>query len=141
MPNTNTGYIAGGDLRPFRFCKLTDQFEVSEADANDPIRGVCGGQTNKAPLSDFSITPLHAEEGGLVQLYEEGEETYLELGDTVTVATEARLKSDADGRGVPVATSGTTLQNYGAIALQDGVAGDIIRVRVTPNGTYRPAIA
>ncbi len=141
MPNTNTSYRAGGTIRPLRFCKLTDEFTVEEANANEIIRGVCGGSTNQPPLSDLVTTANHATVGQPVQLYEEGEETYLELGDTVDVSAEARLKSDADGKGVPVATAGTTNQNYGAVALQDGIAGDIIRVRVYPNGVYRPALA
>ncbi len=141
MPNTNTAYRAGGTIRPFRFCTLTDEFTVEEADANEVIRGVCGGQTNQPPLSDLVVTANHAVEGQPVQLYEEGEETYVELGDTVDCSAEPRMKSDNDGKGVPVATTGTTIQNYGAIALQDGVAGDIIRCRVVPNGVYRPALA
>lgn len=131
--------IAGGDIRPFRFVKMdgTDAHEGKEADANERVVGICGGGTNYPPLSDIVVTPLHASEGQHVRLYGNGEQTLLELGDTVTPFQ--RLKSDADGKGVPIATTGTTIQHFGAIALEGGSAGERIEVQVQI-GSERPAL-
>jgi hypothetical protein len=49
------------------------------------------------------------------------------------------LKSDADGKGVPIATTGTTIQQYGAMALESGKSGEKIRVFIML-GSERPAI-
>jgi hypothetical protein len=67
-----------------------------------------------------------------------GSMCYVEAGATVTAGQY--LKSDSQGRAVPVATSGTTVQNYGAIALQGGSSGEKIRVLVII-GKVRPALA
>lgn len=142
MTRTAPELIAGGDIRPFRFVKIdTSQggdHTGLEADANDELIGVCGGDTNYAPLSGLITTNYHAQEGQPIKLHGDGEETLLELGDTVTQGD--KLKSDADGRGVPIATTGTTLQHYGAIALESGAADQRIRVQVLL-GSERPAIA
>lgn len=137
MPNTPVHLIAGGDIRPFRFVKMdgTDAHEGKEADANERVIGICGGSTNQPPLSDLVLTALHAIEGQQIRLYGEGDQTILELGDTVTPFQ--RLKSDADGKGVPIATSGTTIQHFGAVALEGGSAGDRIEVQVQI-GSERP---
>lgn len=142
MPRTAPELVAGGDIRPFRFIKIDSTPGAShtglEADANDELIGVCGGETNYAPLSGIITTNLHAKAGQPIKLHGDGEETLLELGDTVTQGQ--KLKSDNDGLGVPIASIGTTLQRYGAIALENGAAGERIRVQVLL-GSERPALA
>lgn len=52
--------------------------------------------------------------------------TKLKLGASA-VAVGDRLTADSDGKGVPTTTS---TNKYGAIAMENGAAGDIIAVRV-----------
>ena len=56
----------------------------------------------------------------------------LELGDIVTAGAE--LKSDSNGKGVVLAGSGS--ENIGAVALEAGVSGDLIKVRVHRGTRY-----
>ena len=142
MPNTSPNLIAAGDIRPNRYVKIDSTAGNShyglEADANEKVIGICGGETTQPPLSDLVTTALHASSGKHIHLYGDGDECLLEI--SATVVQGDRLKSDGDGKGTPVATSGTTLQEYGAIALEAGSSGDKIRVQVTL-GSVRPAIA
>lgn len=140
MPATPPNWQAGGTIRSSRFIKQTDSYIASEADANERIVGVSMEGTRSAPISDDGLSESRAAlVGESFAAYGDGEECLLELGDTVDVSAEARLKSDADGKGVPIATTGTTVQNFGGYALEDGVAGDKVRFRVEI-GALRPAI-
>jgi hypothetical protein len=109
-----------------------------EADANDVLIGISYEGGKHAPLSDLVSSNPHAESGDPIGLYGDGEQCLLELGGTVVRG--GRLKSDADGKGVAVATTGTTIQQYGAIALESGVSGEKIRVFVLL-GSERPALS
>lgn len=139
MPATPPNFQASGDIRPSRFVTQDGDFTCAESNANDRIVGVSMEGTRTAPISDVVLTNLAAQVGESLKTYGDGEECLIELGDTVVVATEARLKADADGKAVPVATSGTTVQNIGGFALQGGISGDLIRMVVQP-GQWRPAI-
>lgn len=138
MPATPPNYVAVGQIRPSRFVTLVDDFAVEEADANEIICGIAMEGTRTAPISDVVTTNIAAESGDSLQVYGDGEECLLECGDTVVAGN--RLKSDADGKGVPMATTGTTIQHYGAQALQDGAASELIRVFIRI-GSERPALA
>lgn len=129
MPNTPPNLQAGGTIRPCRFVKVTDDHVGSEADANERVIGISGVDTNQPPLSDLVSSSNHATVGQQLKLFGEGDVCLLEIGDTVTASQ--LLKSDADGKGVPIATTGTTIQNIGARALQGGAAGAFIQVQVT----------
>jgi len=137
MAATTTGYLAGGTIRPSRFVKIgTTDFSCLEADANEITIGISQEGGREAPIP--SVTTVNAAESGdSVQVYQESEECLLELGGTVAVG--GRIKSDADGKGVAVATTGTTVQESGAFAAEAGVSGDLIRVRVQ-NLAIRPAL-
>lgn len=137
MANTNPSYLAGGTIRPSRFVKITAAHTVSESDANEASVGVSQEGGNQPPLSDLVSTINAAVSGETLKVYGLGDECLLELGDTVTAGQY--LKSDADGKGVPVATTGTTLQLAGALALDAGAAGDLLRVQVLQY-PIRPAI-
>lgn len=52
----------------------------------------------------------------------------LTMGGTVTAGD--RLKSDANGKGVGLAVGGTVPQNIGALAVEDGVSGDVKDVQI-----------
>ena len=130
--------MAAGDIRPARFVKMSADHKVLECDANDRIFGIAQDGGNKAPIPE-TTTILAAEADQNVAIWQPVEECLLEVGAAVT--QNDRLKSDADGKGVAIASSGTTLQHYGAIALQDGAAdGTLIRVRVEISSLY-PALS
>lgn len=129
--------MANGDIRPARFVKISADHKVQECDANDRIFGVAQDGGNKAPIPE-TTTILAGEDGQNMAIWQEGEECLLEVGAAVT--QNDRLKADADGKGVAIATTGTTIQHFGAVALQDGAAdATLIRVRVQI-GSERPAL-
>ena len=52
-----------------------------------------------------------------------------------------RLKADADGKAVAIATTGTDRQNIGAVALESaGAAGELVPVQVLSMRDTRPAL-
>ena len=125
--------VAGGTIEPRRFVKHngTDN-TVIQATANDITTGI------SAPISRKFDDRSSADSGEqLVVKRLQGEAAELEVGGTVSAGD--RLKSDASGKGVKVATTGTTVQEYGAVADQDGASGDVIRV-VIERGALRPAL-
>ena len=132
--------MANGDIRPARFVELQNDSGVAkaiEANANEKVIGISQDGTNTAPIPGITSTNA-AESGQTLRVHVEGEETLLELGGTVAAA--AFVKSDGDGKGVAALTTGTVTQEIGAVALESGVSGDLIRVKVQIH-RHRPAIA
>ena len=74
------------------------------------------------PLVDGKDGSVTAATGAIAV----GGECRVKIGGTVTVA--AALTSDGNGKGIACTTEG---QLYGAVALENGVADDIITVKVT----------
>ena len=133
-------FRAGGNIAPSRFVNLGSNAVVTQAGDNQEIIGVAFEGTQKAPLQDYVTTALAAETGQTIAVYSVGEVCLVEAGGTI--AAGALLKSDGQGRAVPIATTGTTIQNYGAIALESAsAAGQKIRVLVVPLGKVRPALS
>jgi hypothetical protein len=139
MPNTPPRLVAGGNIYPCRFVKMSTVADDRglQATANDAPIGISYPEGRYAPLEDVVTTNYHAITDDPIGLYGDGEQCLLEIGDDVTRG--GRLKSDADGKGVPVLTTGTTIQQYGAIALESGSSGEKIRVFVLL-GSERPAL-
>ena len=139
MPSTPPRLVAGGNINPCRFLKMSSAADdrCLEADANESLIGISYDNGRYAPLSDVVVTNYHAIAGDSVGLYGDGDQCLLELGSGGAVRGN-KLKSDADGKGVAVATTGTTLQHYGAIALESGAEGEKIRVFVLL-GSERPS--
>jgi hypothetical protein len=132
-------FRAGGNIPPSRFVTLTNDGRVTQAGDNQEIIGVAFEGTQKAPLQDYVSTLYAAETGQPVAVYSVGELCLVEAGGSITAGN--LLKSDTQGRAVPIATSGTTIQNYGAVALDSATAaGQKIRVLVIPFGKVRPAL-
>lgn len=127
MSGQNPAFRAGGDIYPSRFVTMdtTDDHQVIQATANSQIQGISQEWTRDAPISGAST--LAAADQQPLTTYGQGDQCLLEYGDTVTRGD--RLKADANGKGVPCATSGA-VQNCGAIALESGSSGDIRRVQV-----------
>lgn len=136
-------YVADGDIRPRRFVKMDtgagDDRKVLEADANERTVGISPVETNIAPLEDLVSTSLAAQAGQALRVHTLAAHCPLEAGAGGWSAGDL-LKPDADGKGVPIATSGTTIQEYGARALTDAAAGAFGEVEVI-QGQVRPALS
>ena len=133
--------MANGDIRPSRFVKVSNasgQGRALESDANELVVGISMDGTNKAPIPDVASTNA-AESGQHLRVHVNGEGCLLEAGTGGWTAGEL-LKSDADGKGVSIATTGTTEQLYGAIALETAAAGELGKVTVLL-GRTRPALS
>lgn len=131
-------HLAEGTIRPSRFVKAgSGDFSALEADANEAVVGVSQEGTADPPIP--GVTPVAASSGDHLKVYGKGAECLLELGSG-GITFGAYLKSDADGKGVAAATTGTTKQQLGARALEGGAEGDLIRVIVHIEGVF-PALA
>jgi hypothetical protein len=138
MPS-DPNFIAGGDILPCRFVKLSDKHTVVQGTDNAVVIGVAGPGAKIPPLNDLVSQNYHARAGDPVQVFGEGTECLLEAGGTFAAGT--RLKSDANGRGVAIATTGTTIQQIGAIALASAsAAGELVRCLVQIY-SERPALS
>lgn len=139
MPNTPPRLVAGGNINPCRFVKMSTAADdrCLECDANEAPIGISYPEGRYAPQSDIVVTNYHAIAGDSVGLYGDGDQCLLELGSG-GATRGGRLKADADGKGVAIATTGTTIQNFGAIALESGSENEKIRVFVLL-GSERPS--
>lgn len=132
-------FKASGNISPSRFVTLSGENTVAQAGDNSEIIGVAQEGSNKAPLQDYVSTVYAAETGQQLEVYSTGELCLVEAGAAITAGQ--LLKSDSQGRAVPVATTGTVIQNYGAVALQSATAaGQKILCLVTPLQKVRPAL-
>lgn len=143
MSFENYSFKAGGTIYPMRFVKLsTTENELLQCGANEQIWGVS---------QEGAKLPLHNEE------FAAGQYSYLTetrsdapavntIGDICDVIAGGsfncgdRLKSDADGKAVAAATTGTTVQFISGRALEAGVTGQPSKILVE-SYPYRPAIA
>lgn len=136
---------ANGTIRVARFVKIdpSDNNSVLEADANEGIIGISqiGGRT--APLPVVTTDPPEAAQSGenvhIHTLNTQREDIVLRIGSGGCTAG-GRLKSDADGNGVAVATTGTTIQHVGAIAEETASEGDYAKVTLC-RYEFRPALS
>lgn len=143
MPVPQPQLRATGNLYPMRFVMLstTEDNSGAQATANAQVIGVSGVGTNYPPINDAHVTVAgyHAVDGDVIQLHGNGDICLLEAGDVV--ASGDRLKADSNGKGVPIATTGTTVQQIGAVALEAAPAAGVkIRVQVQCR-SERPAVA
>lgn len=140
MPATPPAFVAGGTIRPSRFISVSTaaDFTALEGESNAVVFGVSLEGSNYPPLSDIVSTNNAATVGQEVRIYGPGEVCSLEVGSG-GVTRGDRLKSDGDGKAVTIASTGTTVQNYGAIALQSGAESECIRAYLVI-GSVRPAI-
>jgi hypothetical protein len=140
MPNTSPHLIAGGDIYPCRFVKLSSVSDHTglQATANDSVIGVSQEGSNYPPLNDLVATHKAATTGQTFRLFGDGDTCLIEAGEAFDRGT--RLKADANGRGVAILTTGTTLQNIGAVALQSAAAsGEKVLCQVLCMRSVRPS--
>jgi len=138
MPFETIQGISGGTIRPSRFVKLSTAADQTflEADANEQTIGVAQDWQRDAPID--GADPDAAESGDPLSINPIGSVCLLQIGSGgVTRGDE--LKSDADGKGVTRATTGTTVQWVGAIALESAVEDELAKVMVV-RYPMRPAI-
>ena len=136
-----TAYVAAGTIRRARFVKLNPSAnnQVLEADANEIVFGISQVGGRDAPIPENTTDPPNAAViGDHLNVHQLGVECLLEAGSGGWAA-DARLKSDADGKGVAIATTGTTIQHVGARALEAASAGELGRVVVMIT-SERPAL-
>lgn len=139
MPLSPPHLIAGGDIRPCRFVKISGEMTALECDANDKVIGISQEGATQPPLSDLSITELAGSSGKSMELHSAGDVCLLVIGSGGVTAGD-RLKSDADGKGVAILLTGTVRQEWGAIALETNVENEKCRVFVDL-GVMLPAVA
>lgn len=134
----NASLKANGDIRTCRFVKIdsSDDNLILEADANEAIIGISPDHAQDAPISGASANA--AAQGDAIAINPIGSVCLLEAGSGGWTAGD-ELKSDADGKGVTRASTGTTVQNVGAIAFADAAAGDLSPVLVF-RSSIRPAL-
>lgn len=123
-------FKASGNIRPSRFVKRSGANTVAEASTGEKMLGISAEFSGYAPLP--SQTEYAAATGDVCSMYwvgdglQEDRPILLVLG--VGGATQGDLlKSDSAGAGVAVASDKDC---YGAIALETGIAGDAIKVRL-----------
>lgn len=122
-------FKASANIRPSRFVVRSGANTVAECGTNGKVLGISAEYSNYAPLP--SQTEYLAASGDPVSMYvigdglQEDRPILLVAGDTVTQGD--LLKSDSQGRGVAVASNNDI---YGAVALESGVVGESIKVRI-----------
>jgi len=131
MPNTPPQLMAGGNIYPSRFVMIdaSNDFKGLIATTNAKTVGVSDVGTNYAPLSDQTVSEYAAKAGQNLRLFGDGDICLIESGAVIVRGNE--LKADSVGRATPIATTGTTNQRIGAVAIQSAsAAGEFILCQV-----------
>jgi len=114
QPRVRT-FKSEGVIRPYRLVKWgTTKDLMAECDANEKSMGIYQGEDTLA-ADDFGDVAIQG--GGAL----------LEVSETVALGKFLTPTADGEGEVVDAAN-----EYYGAIAQEDGVAGDIIGVEVIP---------
>jgi hypothetical protein len=126
-----SNFLAGGNIYPARFVTYSGANTVTQAGAGNKVFGISQVGTNTAPVPEVT-SQYAAQSGQQLEVFGDNDETSLELGGTVSAGDE--LKSDSNGKGVVLAGSGA--ENIGAVALEAGTSGQLIKVRVKTSMRY-----
>lgn len=132
-------HAAGGDINTSRFVKISTAADntVLEADANEQICGVSSEAAQDAPIPGASA--LAAVSGDSVSVHPIGSIACVLVGSG-GVTRGANVKSDADGKAVLAATTGTTVQWIAGTALETAAAGELAKILVQ-SFAHRPALS
>lgn len=123
---------ATGTIRCSRFVKMDSgaNNSVKEADANEQTIGISQAGGRVAPIPEVTTTPVEAAQSGEnLQVFALGQSCLLEIGSG-GCSPGSKLKSDADGKGVAIATGTGVIQRIGAIALESASASEFAMVQV-----------
>lgn len=139
--NQSPALRSGGNITTSSFVKVSTAAEHTALQCGDneaPIGVSQIGTKYPQGLAGLSNT-YAAEAGDEIQLFGLGDICRIRAG-AGGFTKGAWLKSDSSGDAVLAATTGTTLQWVGAIALEDASQGELGRVQIVIF-PYRPAIA
>lgn len=131
--------MASGNIPVSSFVKISGQKKVAVAGANEAVIGISFQAGRYPPIPQQSGTNYAAISGDPVPVYGVGDQCHLLIGSGGVTAGD-RIKSGASGEGIKVATTGTTQQEVGAIALETAVEGELCLVQVVKYSFY-PALA
>lgn len=124
-------FIAGGNILPASFVKIDATKAmptvIAASAATDKIIGIAQEAADQAPIPQVTGTQYAAISGENCRVYQNGDTCLLTLGSGGATAGD-ELTADANGYGIATTTAGNRI---GAIALQTGAAGALIRVRVS----------
>jgi hypothetical protein len=116
--------FATGTIEPSRFVTLSDasNFYCKQSGSGDKPLGVSQEFSRLTPLPGAST--YAATTGEELGVYTVGQVCYLECGTAITRGDY--LKPDANGK----ALNSASTNKYGAVALESGASGNLIRVQV-----------
>lgn len=118
--------VAAGNIGSSRFVKLgTAEGTVLQCGSAERPYGIAHEGGRRAPHPDITDSGYAAISGENLRVYEEEETCLLEAG--ATIAYGDLLGSDTNGKGTPVTADEAF---YGAIALEAGVSGQLLKVKV-----------
>ena len=121
-------FMCAGNIAPSRFVKAdsskTGGF-VLQAGAGEAVVGISQTGVRQPPISGLDDGYAGINNTNAIEVLTETDEGWLELGGTVSFGD--LLKADASGKGVASSSDG---ENYGALSLESGTSGKLIRVRV-----------
>jgi hypothetical protein len=111
MAGNNPSFVAGGNIAPSRFVKISADYTVVQAGSGDKPVGVSHEASHYPPgyLATFGATDAGYQ--GIAgrtmdRVYGDGEQCLLEVGEALGCNADDWLIPDANGRGV-TATKGT----------------------------------
>lgn len=137
-------FMANGNVTVCSFVKADSTSGVNKkvllcGDNERPI-GISCEAGKLPPMSGFVSDPIYAAvQGDPLLVYTLGEPCLLVIGSGGCVAGD-RLKSDSSGYGVKIASSGTTIQQIGAVALATAASGEKCPV-IPVYASERPALS
>lgn len=140
MPLYNPSFIAGGDIFPARFVRITGEFTIQQCSAStQSIIGVSQEGTfappNLATLLGGTESKLAASvvngTGQSLKVFGLGDVCMIVAG-TGGVTAGNKVKSDADGKAINIGTT-TGTYNVGGTALNTVVAGEKVLIQVNPH--------
>lgn len=143
MPSRSTMcFMANGNIKASRFVKIdtTVNNAVLQCSTNQATIGISQEGTKYPPASD-QTNVYAAEQYDNIEVYADGTDECLLCLGTGGAYAGAYLVSDSDGCGTIAATTGATAQLIGAVAMQAGLSGELIRVKVWKQDKYYAALA
>lgn len=140
MLDSISGGMAGGEIFAMRFVKQDPGRDNGylQAGANQLTLGISAQGTRTYPRSDDAGPLPLAIAGESVAVNGPGKVCKLIAGAAITRGQ--RLVADAQGRGVPAATTGTVVQEVGARALVSVAAAGAEVWVIVEQYPYRPAL-
>lgn len=138
--NQSPQLVAGGTITTHSFVKLSTAADNTALQAGDNEQVIGIAQVGpKEPPGLSGASTAAAAAGDHIQIFGLGDICLLRAGSGGWTRAD-NLKSDSNGDGVPIATSGTTQQNIGAVALTSTAEGEYGLVQIMISKTY-PALA